>query len=108
MDLTTFNSGLALTQQLRWLTSDESCAGKATSTAVITITTPKAPLFVSKQLSAFTTFGPEHRLHFNAFTQCSNCHHFGHYSNKYASPPSYHWCTLPHSTGDHSSPMSTC
>ncbi|RPA92600.1 hypothetical protein L873DRAFT_1859899 [Choiromyces venosus 120613-1] len=45
---TTFNSGLALTQQLRWLTSDESCASKNTSTIIITITSPKAPLFIAK------------------------------------------------------------
>ncbi|RPB04567.1 hypothetical protein L873DRAFT_1586927, partial [Choiromyces venosus 120613-1] len=38
----------------------------------------------------------------------SNCHHFGHHSNKCASPSSCHWCTLPHSTGDHSCPTSTC
>ncbi|RPA88743.1 hypothetical protein L873DRAFT_1796434 [Choiromyces venosus 120613-1] len=47
-ELTTFNSGLALTQQRRWLTSDESRANKSASSIVITITGPKAPLFVGK------------------------------------------------------------
>ncbi|RPA89125.1 hypothetical protein L873DRAFT_1723235 [Choiromyces venosus 120613-1] len=47
-ELTTFNSGLALTQQPRWLTSDESRTGKSASSIVITITGPKAPLFVDK------------------------------------------------------------
>ncbi|RPA90361.1 hypothetical protein L873DRAFT_1718106 [Choiromyces venosus 120613-1] len=108
-ELTTFNSSLALTQQLRWLTPDTSRASKSASTIVITITGPKAPLFVGKRLSAFsTTFRTERPLRYNAFTQCSNCHHFGHYSNKCASPSSYRWCTLPHSTRDHSCPTSTC
>ncbi|RPB04546.1 hypothetical protein L873DRAFT_1666625, partial [Choiromyces venosus 120613-1] len=40
--------------------------------------------------------------------QCSNCHHFGHHSNKCASPSSCRWYTLPHSTRDHSCPTSTC
>ncbi|RPA89633.1 hypothetical protein L873DRAFT_1721013, partial [Choiromyces venosus 120613-1] len=40
--------------------------------------------------------------------QCSNCHHYGHHSNKCASPPSCHRCTLPHPTRDHSCPTSTC
>ncbi|RPB05866.1 hypothetical protein L873DRAFT_1649374, partial [Choiromyces venosus 120613-1] len=40
--------------------------------------------------------------------QCSNCHHFGHHSNKCANPSSCYWCTLPHLTGDHSCPTVTC
>ncbi|RPB04545.1 hypothetical protein L873DRAFT_1786326 [Choiromyces venosus 120613-1] len=51
-ELTTFNSGLALTQQPRWLTSDESHASKSASSIVITITGPKAPLFVATSASA--------------------------------------------------------
>ncbi|RPA92630.1 hypothetical protein L873DRAFT_1794113 [Choiromyces venosus 120613-1] len=109
IELTTFNSGLPLTQQLRWLTSNASRAGKSASTIVITITGLKALLFVGKRLSAFsTTFWTERHLWFNAFTQCSNCHHFGHHSNKCASTSSCHWCTLLHSTGDNSCPTSTC
>ncbi|RPA90278.1 hypothetical protein L873DRAFT_1795584 [Choiromyces venosus 120613-1] len=49
---TTFNSGLALTQQPRWLTSDESRASKSASSIVITITGPKAPLFVATSAPA--------------------------------------------------------
>ncbi|RPA89989.1 hypothetical protein L873DRAFT_1795754 [Choiromyces venosus 120613-1] len=45
-ELTTFNSSLALIQQLRWLTPNASHVGKNVSTIVITITSPKAPLFV--------------------------------------------------------------
>ncbi|RPA89255.1 hypothetical protein L873DRAFT_1892317, partial [Choiromyces venosus 120613-1] len=41
-ELTTFNSGLALTQKPRWLTPDASRAGKSASTMVITITKPSA------------------------------------------------------------------
>ncbi|RPA90486.1 hypothetical protein L873DRAFT_1795447 [Choiromyces venosus 120613-1] len=48
MELTTFNSGLAPTQQPRWLTVDASCADKNTSAMVITITSPQAPLFIGK------------------------------------------------------------
>ncbi|RPA88597.1 hypothetical protein L873DRAFT_1640680, partial [Choiromyces venosus 120613-1] len=40
--------------------------------------------------------------------QCSNCHHFRHYSNKCASPSPCHWCTFPHSTQERSYPTSTC
>ncbi|RPA99101.1 hypothetical protein L873DRAFT_1655219, partial [Choiromyces venosus 120613-1] len=109
IELTTFNSGLALTQQLRWLTSDESHAGKSASSITITITGLKASLFVNKQLSNFSTnFRTKRCLQFNTFTQCSNCHHFGHHSNKCTGPSSCHWCTLPHSTGDHSYPTLTC
>ncbi|RPA89076.1 hypothetical protein L873DRAFT_1723399, partial [Choiromyces venosus 120613-1] len=74
----------------RWLTSIESCSGKDASIIVITITSLKAQLFVNKQLSAFsTTFRTKCHLRFNAFTQCSNCHHFGHHSNKWTNPSSY-------------------
>ncbi|RPA90392.1 hypothetical protein L873DRAFT_1569563, partial [Choiromyces venosus 120613-1] len=41
-------------------------------------------------------------------TQCSNYYHFGYHNNKGASPASCHCCTLPHPTGDHSCPTSTC
>ncbi|RPA96409.1 hypothetical protein L873DRAFT_1654774, partial [Choiromyces venosus 120613-1] len=108
-ELTTFNSGLALTQQPRWLTSDESRAGKSASSIIITITGPKAPLFIGKLLSSFsTTFRTECCLQFNTFTKCSNCHRFGHHSNKCTNRSSCHWCTLSHPTGDHTCPMSTC
>ncbi|RPB02228.1 hypothetical protein L873DRAFT_1674497, partial [Choiromyces venosus 120613-1] len=90
------------------LTSNKSRAGKSASSIVITITSPKASLFVDKRLSAFsTTFRTERHLWFNTFTQCSNCHHFGHHSNKYVSPSLCRCCTLSYSTGDHSCPTST-
>ncbi|RPB00180.1 hypothetical protein L873DRAFT_1843143 [Choiromyces venosus 120613-1] len=86
-ELTTFNLHLALTQQTRWLAFNESRTGKSASSIIITITSPKAPLFVNKRLSAFSTiFRTERWLRFNAFTQCSNCHHFGHHSNKCVGP----------------------
>ncbi|RPB04566.1 hypothetical protein L873DRAFT_1933951 [Choiromyces venosus 120613-1] len=47
-ELTTFNSGIALTKQLRWLTLDASRVSKNASTAVITVTSPKALLFIAK------------------------------------------------------------
>ncbi|RPB02925.1 hypothetical protein L873DRAFT_1672235, partial [Choiromyces venosus 120613-1] len=91
------------------LTSDTSYTGKNASTVIITITSPRAPPFVDKWLSDFsTTFRTEHHLWFNVFTQCSNCYHFGHYSNKCTNPSSCQWCTLPRSTRDHSCPTSTC
>ena len=108
-ELTTFNTGLALTQQPRWLTSDDSRANKSASTVVISITGPKAPLFVGKRLAAFSsTYRTERRLRFNSFTQCSNCHSFGHHSTKCNNPATCRWCTIRHSTGDHSCPTATC
>jgi hypothetical protein len=41
-ELTSLNTGLALAQQPRWLTSDEKRAGKEASTIVITASGPKA------------------------------------------------------------------
>src|SRR5437588_751560 len=54
-ELTTFNPSLALTQQPIRLTSDDSRTGKAASTVVISITGPKAPLFIDKRLAAFSS-----------------------------------------------------
>ena len=66
-ELTTFNTGLPLTGQPRWLTTDESRAGKAVSTIVISVTGPRAPDFVGKRLAAFSsTFRTERRLRFNS------------------------------------------
>src|SRR5205807_692929 len=108
-ELTTFNTGLALTQQPRWLTSDDSRTNNAASTVVISITGPKAPLFVGKRLAAFSsTYRTERRLRFNSFTQCSNCHSFGHHSTKCSNPATCRWCTIRHPTGEHSCPTATC
>ena len=108
-ELTTFNPGLALTSQPRWLTSETVRANKTASTVVITITGPKAPEFVGKRLAAFSsTHRTERRLRFNPYTQCSVCHGFGHHSNKCTAPASCRWCALPHTTGEHACPTATC
>jgi len=54
-ELTTFNTGLALTGQPRGLTTEESRVGKAASTIVIAITGPRAPDFVGRRLAAFSS-----------------------------------------------------
>ena len=55
-EITTFNSGRALSQRPRWLTSDDRRANKRMSTVVITIMGPKAQDFASAtRLSAFST-----------------------------------------------------
>jgi hypothetical protein len=84
-ELTTFNTGLALAQQPRWLTSDENSAGKKASTMVITATGPKAQDFAQQsRLSAFSsTYQMERSLRFNQSAQCFNCHQFGHHTLKY-------------------------
>jgi hypothetical protein len=56
IELTTFNTGLALAQQPRWLTSDEKRAGKKCSTIIITATGLKAQDFAQQsRLSAFSS-----------------------------------------------------
>jgi len=88
-ELTTFNtaSGLSLTGQLRWLTTDDARAGKSASTVVITITGPRASVYVGKHLAAFSsTYSTEHRLRFNSHTQCSTFHGYGHYNNMFTNP----------------------
>jgi len=54
-ELTTFNTGLSLTGQPRWLTTDDARAGKSASTVVITITGPMASDYVGKRLAAFSS-----------------------------------------------------
>ena len=108
-ELTTYNAGLALAGQPRWLTTEESRAGKSASSIVIAITGPRAPTFVGKRLAAFsTTYRTERRLRFNSLTQCSNCHGFGHHSNKCTNAASCRWCALTHPTGGHTCPTATC
>src|SRR5437588_605067 len=41
-------------------------------------------------------------------THCSNCQQFGHHSTKCPNPATCRWCTIRHSTGDHSCPTATC
>jgi hypothetical protein len=109
-ELTTFNTGLALAQQPRWLTSDEKRVGKKASTIVITATGPKAQDFAQQsRLSAFSsTYRLERRLRFNQSTQCFNCHQFGHHTLKCTKQSTCRWCSKPHSTGDHACPTATC
>jgi hypothetical protein len=108
-ELTTFNSGLALTTQPRWLTTETSRAGKSASTIVIAITGPKAPDFVGKRLVALSsTYRTERRLRFNSLTQCSNCHGFGHHNNRCTNTVTCQWCALTHPTGGHTCPTATC
>ena len=110
-ELTTFNSGLALAGQPRWLTTEESRVGKSASTVVIAMTGPRAPDFVGRRLAAFSsTYRTEGRLHFNSEsqTQCSHCHTFGHHNNKCTNPASCRWCALSHPTGAHTCPTATC
>ena len=107
--LTTFNPGLALTTQPRWLTSETSRAGKSASTLAITITGPKAPEPVGKRLVTFsTTYRTERALCFNSATQCANCHGFSHHNNKGTAQVTFRWCALPHTTGEHTCPTATC
>jgi len=54
-ELTTFNTGLSPTNQPRWLTTDDSRAGKTASTVVISITGPRASDYVGKRLAAFSS-----------------------------------------------------
>ena len=74
-ELTTYNTGLALAEQPRWLTTDDKRVGKTASSVTIIATGPKAQDFASKsRLCAFSkNFRVEHRLKFNLFTQCANC-----------------------------------
>jgi hypothetical protein len=109
-ELTTYNTGLALSCLPRWLTLDDKRALKKASSVVITITGPKAQDLASlSRLSAFsTTYRVERHLRFNQYTQCSACHSFGHHTLRCPSPPCCRWCAAPHHTRDHTCPTSTC
>ena len=109
-ELTTFNTGLALAQEPRWLSTAERRVGKKSSTVVITVTGPKAQDFAQQsRLSAFTsTYRVERRLRFNQYTQCYNCQKFGHHTLKCTNPAACRWCAKQHSTGDHTCPTATC
>jgi len=81
-ELTTYNTGLSLTTQPRWLTTDNASAGKPASTVLISVTGPRASDYVGKRLAAFSsTYRTERRLRFNSHTQCSKCQGDGHHSN---------------------------
>jgi hypothetical protein len=109
-ELTTYNTGLALAQQPRWLSTEQQRVGKKASTVVITTTGPKAQEFaLLSRLSAFSsTYRLERRLRFGPHTQCSNCQQFGHHTLKCTKPATCRWCAKSHSTGDHTCPTATC
>ena len=71
-ELTTFNTGLALSCPPRWLTPDDRRASKRISTVVLTLTGSRARDVASRaRLAAFcATFKVEHHLRFNRYTQC--------------------------------------
>jgi len=108
-ELTTFNTGLSLTGQPRWLTTDDARAGKSAFTVVISITGPRASDYVGKRLAAFSsTYRTKRRLRFNSRTQCSNFHGYGHYNNRCTNLASCRWCASPHLTGNHTCATATC
>jgi hypothetical protein len=109
-ELTTYNTGLALAEQPRWLTTDDKRTGKSASTVTIIATGPKAQDFASKsRLCAFSkTFRVERRLRFNLFTQCANCQQFGHHTLRCTNAPACRWCAKPHSSREHTCSTSTC
>ena len=81
-ELTTFNTGLALSRLPRWLTPDDRRASKRIYTVVLTLTGSRARDVASHSLlAAFSaTFKVEHHLRFNRYTQCHGCHKFGHHT----------------------------
>jgi hypothetical protein len=109
-ELTTYNTGLALAEQPRWLTTDDKRAGKSASSVTIIATGPKAQDFASKsRLCAFSkTFRVERRLKFNLFTQCANCQQFGHHTLRCTNASACRWCAKPHSSREHTCSTSTC
>ena len=109
-ELTTFNTGLALSRSPRWLTPDDRRASKRISTVVLTLTGSRARDVASRtRLAAFSaTFKVEHHLRFNRYTQCHGCHQFGHHTLRCPNTPRCRWCAGAHSTRDHTCPTSTC
>ena len=108
-ELTTFNTGLALSRPPRWLTPDDRRAPKRISTVVLTLTGSRARDIASRTLlAAFSaTFKVEHHLRFNRYTQCHGCYQFGHRTLRCHNTPRCRWCAGPHSTRDHTCPTST-
>jgi hypothetical protein len=108
-ELTTYNTGLALAEQPRWLTTDDKRTGKSATTVTIIASGPKAQDFVSKsRLCAFSKiFRIERRLNFNLFTQYANCQQFGHHTLCCTNAPACRWCAKPHSSREHTCSTST-
>ena len=109
-ELTTVNTGQALSRPPRWLTPDDRCASKRISTVVLTLTGSLARDVASRnRLAAFSaTFKVEHHLRFNRYTQCHGCHQFGHHTLRCSNTPRCRWCAVAHSMRDHTCPTSTC
>ena len=109
-ELTTFNTGLALSRPPRWLLPEDRRASKGISTVVLSLTGTKARDVASRShLAAFSvTFKVEHHLRFNRYTQCNGCHQFGHHTLRCTNAPSCRWCAGTHSIRDHTCPTSTC
>jgi hypothetical protein len=109
-ELSTYNSGLALSEPPRWLTTDTIRAGKSASSVTIIATGPRAQEFASlPRLCAFSrSFRIERRLRFSAHTQGANCQQFGHHTLRCPNTAACRWCTSPHSTRDHRCPTTTC
>ena len=109
-ELTTFNPGLTMSSPPRWLTKPEQRTEKRASSVVIALSGNKANEVASRpRLFAFSaTLRIKRKLHFGPSTQCAKCQKFGHHTNKCNNPPACRWCSLPHLTGAHSCPTSTC
>ena len=109
-ELTTCNTGLALSRPPCWLTPDNCRASKGISTVVLTLTGSGAQEAASRsRLAAFSaTFKVEHHLRFNRYTQCLGSHNFSHHTLRCTNTPRCRWCAGAHSTRDHTCPTSTC
>ena len=109
-ELTTFNTGLALSRPPCWLTPDDRWASKRISTVVLSVTGSRAREVASRnRLVTFSaTFKVEHHLPFNRYTQCHGCHQFGHHTLRCPNAPCCRWCAGTHCTRGHTCPTSTC
>ena len=109
-ELTTFNTGLALSCPPRWLLPDDHRTPKRISTVVLSLTGTKArDVAARSRLATFSaTFKVEHHLRFNRYTQWHGCHQFSHHTLCCTNTPRCRWCAGAHSTRDHTCPTSTC
>ena len=109
-ELTTFNTGLALSRLPRWLLPDDRRASKRISSVVLSLTGTRARDVASRsRLAAFSaTFKVKHHLRFNRYTQCHGCHQIGHHTLRCTNALRCRWCAGTHSTRDHTCPISTC
>lgn len=107
--LTIFNTWLSLTEQPRWLTTDNTMGGKSASKVVNNITGPRAVEYVGQHLAACSTaYRTEHQLEFYSHTNCVNSHRYGHHNNKFTNPATCWWCASLQPTGGLTCPTATC